>query len=42
MSGTSRPFYPPWDRQYLGAAQGYAAPVPLADYLRERREEAAS
>jgi len=36
-NGTSRPFYPPYDRQYLGAAQGYAAPVPLTDYLQERR-----
>lgn len=35
-SGTSRPFYPPWDRQYLGAAQGHAPPVPLEDYLQER------
>lgn len=35
--GTSRPFYPPWDRQYLGAAQGYANPVPLVDYLQEVR-----
>lgn len=35
MRGTSRPFYPPWDRQYLGAAQGYAAPVPLMNYLAE-------
>lgn len=34
--GTSRAFYPPWDRQYLGAAQGYAPPVPLADYFLER------
>ena len=33
--GTSRPFYPPWDRQYLGAAQGYAAPVALTDYFQE-------
>lgn len=35
-NGTSRPFYPPHDRQYLGAAQGYAAPVPLTDYLQDR------
>jgi hypothetical protein len=35
-NGTSRPFYPPWDRQYLGAAQGYAAPVSLTDYFQER------
>jgi hypothetical protein len=35
--GTSRPFYPPYDRQYLGAAQGYAAPVPLTAYLQEQR-----
>jgi len=34
-SGASRPFYPPWDRQYLGAAQGYAPPVSLQDYFRE-------
>ena len=34
-NGTSRPFYPPWDRQYLGAAQGYAAPVALTDYFQE-------
>lgn len=36
-NGTSRPFYPPWDRQYLGSAQGYADPVSLTDYLQERR-----
>lgn len=36
-NGTSRPFYPPWDRQYLGAAQGYAPPVTLTDYLQERK-----
>jgi hypothetical protein len=35
MNDTSRPFYPPWDRQYLGAAQGYARPVTLKDYLKE-------
>ena len=38
-----RPFYPPWDRQYLGAAQGHMNPVSLEDYLtecRERREPA--
>jgi hypothetical protein len=34
-NGASRPFFPPWDRQYLGAAQGYAPPVSLTDYLRE-------
>ncbi len=37
--GTSRPFYPPWDRQYLGAAQGYASAVPLTEYLQEMRQE---
>ena len=34
-NGTSRSFYPPWDRQYLGAAQGHAPPVSLPDYLKE-------
>lgn len=38
MAGCSRPFFPPYDRQYLGAAQGYAAPVSLTDYLQECRE----
>lgn len=36
MEGCSRPFYPPHDRQYLNAIQGYAPPVSLTDYLRER------
>ena len=38
MNGTSRPFYPPWDRQYLGAAQGYAAPVSLTAYFQEANQ----
>lgn len=36
VEGTSRPFYPPHDRQYLNAVQGYAPPVSLDEYLRER------
>jgi len=35
MNGTSRPFFAPWDRQYLGAAQGHAAPVSWTDYIKE-------
>ena len=34
-NGTSRPFFAPWDRQYLGAAQGHAPPVSWADYIKE-------
>jgi hypothetical protein len=34
-NGTSRPFYPPHDRQYLGAAQGHADAVSLKEYLQE-------
>ena len=34
-NGTSRPFYPPWDRQYLGATQGHAPSVSLTEYLQE-------
>ena len=37
LHGTSRPFYPPYDRQYLGAAQGYAPVVSLTDYLQEMK-----
>lgn len=35
VEGTSRPFFPPHDRQYLNAVQGYAPPVSLTDYLKE-------
>ena len=35
--GTSRPFYPPYDRQFLGAVQGYAPPAALMDYLQEMK-----
>lgn len=38
--GTSRPFYAPHDRQYLGAAQGYAPAMSLNDYLKERNDAA--
>ena len=41
-NGTSRPFYPPWDRQYLGAAQGHANPVSLTNYLQELAPREAS
>lgn len=34
-NGCSRPFFAPHDRQYLGAAQGYAAPVSWTDYIKE-------
>ena len=34
-NGTSRPFFAPHDRQFLGVAQGYAAPVSWADYIKE-------
>ena len=37
MEGTSRPFYAPYDRQYLNAIQGYAPPVSLMDYLQEAK-----
>lgn len=41
-NGTSRPFFPPWDRQYLGAAQGHAMPVSWADYIKELQAHDAS
>lgn len=34
-NGTSRPFYAPYDRQFLGAAQGYAPAVSLETFLKE-------
>ena len=37
-SGCSRPFYPPHDRQFLGAAQGYAPAMSFEDYCTERRD----
>jgi hypothetical protein len=38
----TRAFYPPWDRQYLGAAQGHANPVTLEEYLKECKAREAS
>lgn len=39
--GASRPFYPPHDRQYLNAVQGYTPPVSLQDYIQEMKGDAA-
>lgn len=42
MNGTSRPFFASHDRQYLGAAQGYAPPVSWTDYIKELKLAEAS
>jgi hypothetical protein len=34
-SGSCRPFYPPYDRQYLAATQGYKPAVSWEDYIKE-------